>query len=390
MAVSDITPAVGLYVHVPYCASLCGYCDFARVLAPGGEISPDFDEALLLEIESYREAPSIPLDTVYFGGGTPSLLPPGRLLRLLDQLREVFSLAPGAEVTLEANPETVSFKTAAAWRSAGINRLSVGVQSLDERELAMLDRRAGAAIAERAVRVAAESGFTRLSVDVMVGIPGQTEATLAATLDKVSTWPVDHLSAYLLDLHSGTRLHDRLLQGAISLPDEDQSADLYNLLCDHAQAAGFKQYELSNFARSGGESRHNLKYWRGMDTIGIGPAAHGCFRGARTANLRSTEAWGAALRAGSPPFELTSRITEEERLENGIIFGLRLAEGVQETLLHEFLAGCGKAPLSALEPLLAHGYMARTDSGRLRLTRTGFLASNEVLAYLLPEGWRAE
>lgn len=388
---ADLTPKpVGLYLHIPYCASLCGYCDFARTLTPEGGVPTSFDDALCLDLARYGETPPISLDSVYFGGGTPSLLPPERIHRLMALIHQLFSLSPECEVTLEANPETLSPETAEAWRSAGITRLSLGVQSLEEDELALLERRASPLQARRAVEIAAAANFTRLSVDVMVGIPGQTAYSLAHTLEAISAWPVDHLSAYLLDLHPNTPLYERFRRGEFSLPDEDASADLYHLLCDRAEAAGFPQYELSNFARPGGESRHNLKYWRRHDTIGVGPSAHGFFRGMSTANYRSMGQWREALRSGSTPFETASTLTPGEHLENRVIFGLRLTEGVEDSLLAAFLAAVGKDAGATLAPLFGHGYLARTDTGRLRLTRLGFLASNEVLAYLLPPGWRAE
>lgn len=380
---------VGLYLHVPFCASLCSYCDFYRTAAPSG-VPEGFEDRLLQEGRLYAESPPVAVDTVYFGGGTPSLLHPQRLARLLGGLRDIFSLEADAEVTLEANPETVEEEGLRLWRAAGVNRLSLGAQSLDAGELALLERRASAQRVRDAVRAAADAGYTRLAVDVMVGVPGQTPASLARTLDEVVTWPVDHVSAYLLDLHRGTALFDRVAHGECSLPDEEASAGLYETLCTHLEASGFRQYEVSNFARPGGQSRHNLKYWRGQDTLGLGPSAHGCFRGLRTENPRSTARWEEALAAGRPPHERTAPVSVEERLENRLLFGLRLTEGVEEEVVREFLEGQGRDASATLAPLLAHGYAERDGGDRLRLTRRGFLVSNEVLGYLLPSGWRAQ
>jgi oxygen-independent coproporphyrinogen-3 oxidase len=378
--------AVGLYLHVPYCATLCSYCDFYRTESPAG-IPSDFDRYLIEEGERYREEPRIAVDSVFFGGGTPSLLSPRRLARLMGSLCDIFAPVSGAEVTLEANPETVDAAALEGWRAAGVNRLSLGAQSLNAEELALLCRRAPAEQVRRSVDLAAAAGYQRLSVDLMLGVPGQTPESLGRTLDEVVGWPVDHVSAYLLDLHRGTELFQRVLRQEATLPDEEASADLYDLLCDRLQAAGFRHYEISNFARPGGESRHNLKYWRGEEWIGLGPSAHSCFRGQRMENPRSIERWREALKCGAAPYERSAPVTARERLENKILFGLRLAEGVEETLLQAFLEEQGRDVSAVLDPLVAHGHARRTDEGRLRLTRQGFLVSNEILTFLLPGGW---
>jgi len=377
-------PPVGIYVHVPFCATLCSYCDFYREAAPAG-VPPEFDSLLIEEAGRYREAPRIAADTLYFGGGTPSLLGPARLAPLLEALRGTFDLSPGAEITLEANPETVDAAALEGWRACGVNRLSLGAQSLDGGELALLGRGAGAEAVRRSVTLAREAGFERLSVDLMVGVPGQTVGSLGRTLDEMTAWPVDHVSAYLLDLHRGTPMFDRVLRGELSLPDDEASADLYDLLCDRLEAEGFRQYEVSNFARPGGESRHNLKYWRGEEWVGLGPSAHGSFRGQRTENPRSTARWAEALRRGGTPHERVLPVSERERLENRVIFGLRLAEGIEGTALTEFLEAQGRGADAVLDPLVGHGYARRLENGRVRLTREGFLVSNEVLTFLMPD-----
>ncbi len=376
----------GLYLHVPYCAALCSYCDFFRVVS--GEGAPAwFETALETEAALYREGPPVVLDSVYFGGGTPSLLGPGRIGGLCDALRALFAWSREAEVTLEANPETVTAEALAGWREAGVNRLSLGVQSLQAPELEALGRRAAPDQARRAVELAASAGFPRLSVDLLLGVPGQTGESLARTLDEVEAMPLDHLSAYMLDLHRGTTLHARVLAGETFLPGGDAVADLYDLLCDRLAAAGFEHYEISNFARPGGRSRHNLRYWRGEEYIGLGPSAHGCFRGVRTENPRSVERWRRALERGERPHERVSEVTARERRENALIFGLRLSDGVPSTLLRGFLEEQGREPGPVLEPLLRHGYAELKGADRFRLTRLGFLCSNEVLGFLLPRGW---
>ncbi|MCI4398288.1 MAG: radical SAM family heme chaperone HemW, partial [Acidobacteria bacterium] len=286
--------AVGLYIHVPFCASLCSYCDFCRV-ALDGAVPEWFATYILKEGDIYREPCPVELDSIYFGGGTPSLLALSEMARLCEGLRGIFHWMPDAEVTLEANPETVTAESLAAWRGAGVTRLSIGAQSFDETELRALGRRATPEDVRRAVRLAAQAGFSRLSLDLMLGIPGQTVASLSRTLDEAEAMPLDHLSAYMLDLHEKTGLYARVLSGQVSVPGEDDVAELYDRLCERLETAGFAHYEVSNFARPKGECRHNLRYWRQGDYIGIGPSAHGCFRGVRTKNPGSIEEWRASL-----------------------------------------------------------------------------------------------
>ncbi len=378
----------GLYVHVPFCGSLCSYCDFFRV-ANDGAAPGWFVTYIIKEGKLYREPEPITLASVYFGGGTPSLIAPPDFARLSEGLREIFAWPCGIEATLEANPETVTREALAAWRSAGITRLSIGAQSLQGEELSLLGRRAAPSDVRRAVLLASEAGFDRLSLDLMLAIPGQSPGSLARTLDEVAAMPLDHVSAYMLDLHEGTPLYARVVAGGASLPDEDEVADLYEQLCGRLEASGFLHYEVSNFAKPNGECRHNLRYWRGGDYIGLGPSAHGCFRGERTNNPRSIGEWRAALDRDEPPYEITAKVTERERFENSVIFGLRLAEGIKEETLASFLEAQGRGPEQIIGQLLRHGYAARRGDGRIRLTRLGFLSSNSVIEYLLPKDYRA-
>ncbi len=384
----SLKEAAGLYVHVPFCASLCSYCDFFRV-ANDGPVPDWYVTYILKEAELYRETKPITVSSVYFGGGTPSLIAPPDFEKLCAGLRERFDWVPDAEVTLEANPETVTPAALSAWRGAGITRLSIGAQSLRDEELALLGRRARAAEARRAVLLASEAGYQRLSLDLMLGIPGQSLGSLARTLDEVISMPLDHVSAYMLDLHPKTPLYAKVLAGDAVLPNEDEVSDLYEHLCDRLEAAGFVHYEVSNFARPKGECRHNLRYWRGGDYIGLGPSAHGCFRGGRTRDPRSIDEWRAALDRGEPPHEMTSKVSGEERRENAVIFGLRMAEGIEERALQDFIMAQGRDPSSVLGPLIRHGYARSKEGGRLRLTRLGFLSSSAIIEYLLPEDFRA-
>lgn len=377
--------SVGLYLHVPFCASICGYCDFYRMASADG-VPAGFEDLLLREAERYRRTPPLGVDTVFFGGGTPSLLAPERLARLLGGLRALFRFSPGAEVTLEANPETVTAERLEGWRAAGVTRLSIGVQSLDEDVLAALERRASSEVALRAVALAAEAGFAHLSADVMSAVPGQDGTSLERTVETLAGTGLDHLSLYSLDLHRGTRLWESVLAGERSLPDDEAAADLY--LAVHAQmaSAGFEHYEVSNYARPGGRCRHNLRYWLGGETIGLGPSAWTRFEDRLCGNPRSLEAWtGRVLR--DEPAHLTSEVlTEDRKREDTLIFGLRVLEGVDVEKVRPLLSAGGRDPQELIRPLVDHGYGV-LEEGRLRLTPVGFLTSNEILAFLLPGRW---
>lgn len=373
---------IGLYIHVPFCTTLCSYCDFYRTASESG-VPEGFEMLLAREADRYREDPPIELDSIYLGGGTPSLLEEDSLERLFEALREIFHWNAGAEVTLEANPETLSPERVRRWRRAGVTRLSIGVQSLNDAELAALGRRATAGQAEAAVFCAAAEGYERLSADLMLGIPGQTLQSFRGSLQRILSWPLDHLSAYMLDLHRGTALYQAVLRGEAELPGEDATSDMYEFMCGAAETHGFEQYEVSNFARPGGRSRHNLRYWRREDCIGIGPSAHGQLRGLRTENPRSTREWSEKLSKGLAPHERTIRVSARERLENRLIFGIRLSDGVEWGLVETLAGREGRDAERLVAPLLENGY-ALLEEGRLRLTSRGFLLSNEILTYLLP------
>lgn len=377
--------AVGLYVHVPFCASLCGYCDFFRVESSGG-VPVDFEALLLEEAALFRETPALQVDTVFFGGGTPSLLGPDRLGRLLSELGRVFELRPSAEITLEANPETVNEASLAGWRQAGVTRLSIGVQSLAPGVLAALERRASAATALAAVELAARSGFKHLSADIMSGVPGQGIGDLENTVERLAALPLDHLSVYSLDLHPKTPLWEAVAAGKLALPGEDDAADQFLKVHELLQERGFEHYEVSNYARPGGRSRHNLRYWQGGQTIGLGPSAWSRFKGRLWGNPRSLDAWTRSVRKKEIPPEDAEGLTPEREREDRVIFGLRVSDGADLQDLIDLFAVDQRETDVVLKPLLAHGYAVVEDS-RLKLTVQGFLMSNEVLTYLLPRTW---
>jgi oxygen-independent coproporphyrinogen-3 oxidase len=377
--------AVGLYVHVPYCASLCGYCDFFRIESESG-IPEGFEDLILAEARLYAENAPLLVDTIFFGGGTPSLLPPERLAKLMGSLGAVFRWAPDPEVTLEANPETITVDHLAGWRAAGVTRLSVGVQSLSPAVLSSLERRATAEVALRALALSVEAGYEHVSADCMTAVPGQRTEDLRSTLHVLTGLPLDHLSVYSLELHARTRLWESVLRGERALPEEDEAADLYLWVHDHLLRAGFEHYEVSNFAKPGGRCRHNLRYWQGGETIGLGPSAWSRFRGRLYGNPRSLTDWTNRVARGEPASDRYETLTPEREREDRVIFGLRVSDGIAAADAIGLLEEDGREPGPTLQPLLDHGYAER-DGDFLRLTVQGFLMSNEVLTYLLPGKW---
>ncbi len=362
---------IGLYLHVPFCDGKCPYCDFYSMRAGGMKLRQYMD-ALLRRIRSFQGR-GIALDTVYFGGGTPSLLGDKRLARLLGAVRESFALAPGAEITVEVNPTREPGRLYQGLREAGVNRISLGLQSAQDGELRLLGRRHTAAQAARAVEAARQAGFSNISLDLMLATPGQTEDSLRRSIQFCGELGVEHVSAYLLKIEPGTEFHQR--QASLSLPGEDETAARYLLACRELEAAGYAQYEISNFARPGFPSRHNLKYWHCEEYLGLGPSAHSFFEGRRFYYPRS----------------LTQFLLEEPPVQDGegggfeefAMLALRLTEGLREDRCQARFGHPIPAAMRArAEPLARAGYCALSPEG-IRLTRQGFLVSNSVISRLI-------
>lgn len=373
----------GVYVHIPFCRTKCTYCAF---------VSGDFDEslaarylpALELEIRSAGKAAGRPrVDSVFFGGGTPSLLPAGELVRLVEVVRESFDVARDAEVTVEMNPGTLTPEKLAAYREGGVNRASVGVQSFDNAELEAIGRVHDADDARAAVRMLRDAGFDNLSLDLIAGLPLQRIETWRRNLESAIALEPDHLSLYLLELHPGTRLARDVEAGRVVRPDDDVAATMYDEMVDRLTDAGFVQYEISNFARTmpgGGDrrSRHNEKYWLDAEYFGFGVSAHGYVNGERRSNVRSIAGYADAIEAAGDATHESICLDARDRAAEAAFLGLRRLEGIDLerfeerygiNLMHAFAEG--------LEPLLAAGLLD-ASAGRLRLTRSGLLLSNEV------------
>jgi oxygen-independent coproporphyrinogen-3 oxidase len=376
---------IGLYLHVPYCTVRCSYCDFYLVPARGRDLGA-YARALAAEIASVGAAMAdaegpLPADTLHLGGGTPSLLPAEHLEMILAAARGAFRLAAGAEMALEANPEDLTPERAAAWRRAGINRLTVGVQSLEDRLLRLLRRPHDAARALEAIGEARRAGFRSLGADLILGLPGEDAGEAIAGIDRVVAAGIDHLSVYLLERHERTRLARELTLGRATLPDPDAVAELYDRAADRLGEHGFEHYEISNFARPGHRSRHNLKYWTDQEYLGFGPAAHSYRAGERTANAADLAAYLACggvgfLRVADPP-------SRGGRGLEALLAGLRLLEGVDLGVLRRRYGDAVPRPGDPGVIDMEQGGFLVTDGECLRLTRRGRLVSNEVLERLM-------
>ena len=366
----------GIYVHCPYCRTKCPYCDFNVAIHREDRIAP-YVGALRAELARYAALPwvgRVPAESLFFGGGTPSLLPPEAIAAIVTDARRL-GLAAGAEVTLEANPEGLDRDRLRAFRAGGVTRLSLGVQSLDDGLLRRLGRTHSAADARAAFSAARAAGFDEVSVDLLFACPGQDLPGWTRTLDEVLAWEPDHLSAYALTLEPATPFGRRPPAG---LPEEDLQVAHFEALVLRARRAGLERYEVSNFARPGRRSRHNLGYWRREDYVGLGPGAHGSLGAVRYATLRSEPRWRTSVLAGAWPIESWERLTERQMAAERIVLGLRLADGIPGAWLAEHLAD---AP-AALARYEAAGVLAIRD-GRLALTDRGVLISDVIFAELV-------
>jgi len=368
---------VGLYVHLPFCASRCAYCTFAT--STELDLLPRTMAASTREIAQMGRRGGRSLATLYLGGGTPSLVPPGELSKLFAELDRYFPRLPDAEVTLEANPDDVTVEKALAWAKLGVNRVSVGVQAFSDRVLAMLNRRHDAAQASNAVRALQETGLA-VSVDLMLGLPRFADEDLRASLAELLRLRPGHVSVYLLEMDKPHELA-RLAQRCPDLfPDSDAAASQYLTAGRELVAAGYTHYEISNFALPGREARHNVRYWRRQPVLAAGLAAHGHSGRRRWANLDTLPAYLEAVEAGRAPLAWSRRLSDSEAARERVMLGLRLASGVADT---EIAACGGLAPAFAerLADFLALG-LARRSRERVRLTPRGWLVSNELFAGL--------
>ena len=371
----------GIYVHVPFCRTRCGYCDFNTYTAAelgGGASQAAYPDVLAREIDLAAKvlpAPGAPVRTVFFGGGTPTLLAPERLGGILKKIDESFGLAQGAEVTVEANPETVGPAELAQLRAEGVNRLSFGMQSAVPHVLRVLDREHQPGRPLDCVRWAREAGFEHVSLDLIYGTPGESDDDWRRSLTAALEAGPDHVSAYALIVEEGTRLAAKVRRGEIAAPDDDAMADRYLIADDLLSAAGLTWYELSNWAKCAkSQSAHNLLYWTGGEWWGFGPGAHSHVGGVRWWNVKHPSAYAQRLAAGKSPAAARERLTTAERQMEEIMLRTRLAEGLPLSLL------AGTA-LDQAERLVADALIDQPAyaAGKLVLTRQGRLLADAVI-----------
>ncbi|MEU8212102.1 radical SAM family heme chaperone HemW [Micromonospora sp. NPDC049044] len=377
----------GVYVHVPFCASRCGYCDFNTYTAAelGGGASRDgYADTVLAELalaaRVLGDSPPPRVDTVFVGGGTPTLLPADDLARILDGIDSTWGLAADAEVTTEANPESVTPESLKLLRSAGYTRISLGMQSASPGVLAILDRKHSAGRATAAALEARDAGFEHVNLDLIYGTPGERAEDFAASLEQVVAAGVDHVSAYALIVEDGTRLAARMKRGELAYPSDDVAADRYLAAEAALDAAGLSWYEVSNWARTDdARCRHNLLYWSGADWWGLGPGAHSHVGGVRWWNVKHPSAYAKRLAAGASPGLAREVLTVDEAHMEDVMLRLRLASGLP-------LAVLDAAGRAGAERALADGLLAADEyaAGRAVLTLRGRLLADAVVRDLLP------
>jgi putative oxygen-independent coproporphyrinogen III oxidase len=378
----------GFYVHVPFCTVRCGYCDFntytATELGPGpGASRASYADAAIEEIRRARTVlggVDVPVETVFFGGGTPTLLPPEDLTRVVAAIDADFGLAPGAEVTTESNPDSVSAADLAGLRAGGINRVSFGMQSAVPHVLGVLDRTHDPRRVPEVVRWARDAGFDQVSLDLIYGTPGESLADWRTSLDAALACEPDHLSAYALIVEDGTALARQVRRGQVPMPDDDDLADKYLLADEAMAAAGLAWYEVSNWARSPqARCRHNVLYWTGADWWGVGPGAHSHVGGVRWWNVKHPAAYADRIAAGASPAHARELLEPETRRVERVLLETRLADGLPVDVLD----GAGRAALpEQVDRGLVDGPALAT--GRVVLTGRGRLLADAVVRELLP------
>lgn len=380
----------GIYIHIPFCRSRCSYCDFATG-AYDGPLAKRYVQVVAGEISGFGEAENLrtfqaapEVDTIFFGGGTPSLLTPAQVACLLDAVRQRFRVTADAEVTMEMNPGTVSLSVLQEFRRLGINRASFGAQTFDDRELRRLGRTHTTEDARRTLSDLRTAGFDNVSFDLIAGLPGQTIDSWLKNLSEALVLRPPHLSLYLLEVHEGTPLAEQLKRGMWPPPDDDTAGEMYRSMLEQTDIAGYEHYEISNFCLPGYESRHNTKYWTGAPFYGFGCSAHS-YDGAslRWSNERDTARYVQLLEAKQHPVVERIELDEQAARAEALFLGLRLMRGVDLNNYHaRFNVDVRDQHADALARFSEAGLIELHD-GMMKLTRSGALLSNEVFAALL-------
>lgn len=380
--------SAGIYIHIPFCQTKCRYCSFnSQRLEP--DLADRYCAALVREVGMWASSTAVSwtVDSVYFGGGTPSVLPAARIVQILAACRRAFLVEENAEITLEANPGTLNADKVCAYREAGINRISLGAQSFSDRDLVSLGRLHAVSDIHRSLELLARYGFENVSLDLMLGLPDQTADAWRENLREFCSLSPGHASVYMLELESRVPLYRELTEGRISLPDEDQVADWYLETQSRLQDFGYRQYEISNFSREGMQCRHNLKYWERVPVIGFGAGSHSFDGVRRYANEPDPLSYAQAVEAGRSPAHCDQVLTEDEKLEETLFLGLRLTQGLDWSRVERDSASPNLRTCETILRGFAQRGLVEWDNRQVRLTAEGMLLSSEVFQQIihLPE-----
>ena len=383
-----IAKKIGIYLHIPYCIKKCSYCAFNSL--PSSGVSKQYLQALYKEIDwtsSLFNLKEHLVDTLYFGGGTPSLLTPGEVEGLLSRIGSSYELSEKAEITLELNPTAQDKININGYRSAGINRLSIGIQSFDEQNLRFLGRLHSAREAELSFIRAREAGFDNISIDLICGLPGQKLSDVKSDLDRALKLRPEHISLYLLSIESGTPLYSAVKEGIFSPIDDEMQGEIYQGASEYLQKKDYTRYETSNYARNRFESKHNMRYWRGEDYIGVGAGAHSFISdigwGMRHWNIKPPDEYIKSINSHMLPLEELEILTRKDAIRESVLTSLRTSTGLSEDMLKKkFAISLYEAISEGTLKMLPSG-IYKNEEGRIILTEEGALMTDEIAARLL-------
>jgi oxygen-independent coproporphyrinogen-3 oxidase len=372
----------GIYLHIPFCKKACHYCNFH--FSTSTRQLPELVDALLREAELRRDYAGEKVDTIYFGGGTPSLLGAEQLLAIMQALRKFYDVAADAEITLEANPDDINLPILNSWKQAGINRLSIGVQSFSETDLQWMNRAHNAAQSLEAIRLAQQQGFSNLTIDLIYGVPGLSDEQWKHNVETAIGLGINHLSCYALTVEPKTALEKLIAQHKTSDVDIDQQARQFSLLTEWLTAAGYEHYEISNFAKPGFRSRHNSSYWQGKHYLGLGPSAHSFNGNSRQWNIANNAVYINHIQAGTAAFEMEI-LTDSQRLNEYIMTSLRTIEGVSfETIDESWGHAKTEAILHRAQKHMERGHV-ELSGNQLQLTASGKFLADGIAADLFED-----
>ena len=382
---SNVSPRLSFYVHIPYCVKRCGYCDFntytpAELQGPDlAAVSANYIDAVIQEIEmASSSVGNAEVPTIFFGGGTPSLMPSADLARVISAIRDKFELTNDAEITIEVNPDSVSEEFLAHMREAGANRISMGMQSAAPHVLAILDRTHKPENVVRAVELARKSGYEHVSVDLIYGTPGESFADWKTSVESALALPIDHISAYALIVERGTKLAAQVARGELVMPSDDETAEKYLYADECFEAAGLTWYELSNWSKPGGECRHNIAYWDGSFWWGAGPGAHSYFGSERWWNIKHPKSYQERIAKNESPIQEKENLTPENKADEFILLQIRRREGI----LHSQMSS---SQISLAEKFVSSGDLDRESwaQNKLVLSKNGRLIADRIVRELV-------